>query len=224
MKRSLLVIAVLAAFMFIGNGTQAVAPSVTERFTGPGSVQSGDSGVYNFDKAHSAISFRVRHMGLVDVIGFFRDFKGTINYDAADVRRSSVEFTAKATSVDTGIAPRDNHLRTADFFDVEKFPELTFKSSKVEKKGKKLRITGDLAMHGVTKTISFDFAIAGFVPGGDKSPTKMGVTAQTSLNRRDYGINYGNTLPNGVAALGDIVQIDLQIEANKAAAAATTQK
>src|SRR5690606_23674095 len=82
------------------------------------SMKDAESGTYTFDKAHSFIGFKVKHMGLIDVPGYFRDFTGTVNYDAADVTKSSVEFTAKATSIDTGVAGRDNHLRSADFFEV----------------------------------------------------------------------------------------------------------
>ena len=172
---------------------------------------TGVSGAYDFDKNHASIGFRAKHMGLVDVPGFFRDFTGTINYDAKDVSKSSVEFTAKMTSVDTGVANRDNHLRTADFFEVEKFPEMTFKSTKVEKKGKQLMITGDLTMKGVTKQISFPFNIIGFIPG--ERGTRMGATAETSINRKDFGVNYDSKLPNGTPTVSDVININLQIEA-----------
>jgi polyisoprenoid-binding protein YceI len=163
-------------------------------------------------KNHSFISFRAKHMGLSEVPGFFRDFKGAVNYDADDVTKSSVEFTAQAKSIDTGVAPRDNHLRTPDFFDVEKFPEVTFKSTKVEKKGKNLIVTGDFTMKGVTKSISIPFQIAGWLPADDRSGGKMGIAAETTINRRDFGVNWGTTLPSGVAAVADDVKIVLQIE------------
>lgn len=209
------IFAVLAAFLFIGTGAEAVEPSLAERFEAAGAAQTGESGTYNLDKAHSFIGFKVKHMGLIEVPGFFRDFTGTISYDAKDPAKSSVEFTAKATSVDTGVAGRDNHLRSPDFFEVEKFPEIMFKSTKVEKKGKGWLVTGDFTMKGVTKSISFPFNIAGFLPADQRSGGKMGVTAETSLNRRDYGVNYGNNMPNGTAVLSDDVKIVLQIEANR---------
>jgi polyisoprenoid-binding protein YceI len=212
MKRvlALSVVAVCAIWIFIGSRAQAIEPTLTKRFAG--AAQTGGSGTYNFDRAHSFIGFKVRHMGLIEVPGYFRDFTGTVNYDAKDLTRSSVEFTAKATSVDTGVAPRDRHLRTADFFDVEKFPDITFKSSKVEKKGKNLMVTGDFTLRGVTKTISFPVQIAGFLDS--ERGTRMGVTGETTINRREYGVNYGKTLPNGAAELSDEVKITLQIEAN----------
>lgn len=170
------------------------------------------AGAYNFDKAHSFIGFKVKHMGLIEVPGFFRDFTGTVNYNAGDPTKSTVEFTAKATSVDTGVAGRDRHLRTADFFDVEKFPDITFKSTKVEKKGKGYVLTGDFTLRGVTKSVSFPFQIAGWLD--NERSTKMGLVADTVINRRDFGVNYGKALPSGIAELSDVVKITLQIEAN----------
>ena len=147
--------------------------------------------------------------------GFFRDFTGTVSFDAADMKKSTVEFTAKTTSVDTGVAARDNHLRSKDFFEVEKFPDLTFKSTKVEKKGKTWWMTGDFTLKGVTKSITFPFQIAGWLPADERSGGKMGITAETTINRRDFGVNYGTNLPSGIAALSDNVKIVLQIEAGK---------
>lgn len=193
-------------------GAQAVNVTFADRFAAAAPV--GVSGTYGFDKAHSAIGFKVRHNGLIDIPGFFRDFTGTINYDANDVSKSSVQFTAKATSVDTGVAGRDNHLRTADFFEVEKFPEITFKSTKVEKKGKQWMVTGDFTMKGVTKTITFPFNIAGFLPAGERSTARMGFTADTKLNRRDFGVNYGGNIPGtAIPVIADEISIRIEVEA-----------
>lgn len=194
-------------------GAEANNLNIAEKFAARANVsQDNPTGIYSFDKMHSAIGFRIKHMGLVEVPGYFRDFTGTINYDPKDIKNSSVEFTAQMTSIDTGVAPRDKHLRTADFFEVEKYPQMTFKSTRVEKKGKNMLVTGDLTMKGVTKQVSFPFQIEGFLTDA-KGGTKMGVTAETVINRRDFGVTYGNTLPNGVAALGDEVKVNLQIEA-----------
>ncbi len=219
MRFSFLALAAVFAFIiFTGSGTEAINRSLAERFAAEGAAQTGASGVYSFDRAHSFIGFKVKHNGLIEVPGFFRDFTGTVNYDAKDVTRSTVEFTAKATSVDTGVAGRDRHLRTADFFDVEKHPDLTFKSTKIEKKGKNWIVSGDLTMRGVTKAISFPFQIAGWLDG--ERGTRMGITAETSVNRREFGVNYGKTLPGGIAELSDVVKITFQIEANMPKAAA----
>lgn len=203
------------ALLILSNGSAATTLTLEERYAADRAADTGTSGVYNFDKAHTFISFKARHMGLIDVPGFFRDFSGSINYDAKDVTRSTVEFTAKASSIDTGVAARDNHLRSADFFEVEKYPEITFRSTSVAKQGDKWVVTGTFAMKGVTKTISFPFNIAGFLPADQRIGGRMGVTAATVLNRRDYGINWGGNLPNGTAAVADEIKIDLQIEAVK---------
>jgi polyisoprenoid-binding protein YceI len=216
MKRVLLTTGIVLTVLFaLSNfGTRAVENSFAERFTIDGkSKQNGESGMYDLDKAHSFIGFKVKHNGLIEVPGFFRDFSGTVNYNADDVTKSSVEFTAKATSVDTGVAPRDRHLRTADFFEVEKYPDINFKSTKVEKKGKNWIVTGDFTMKGVTKSISMPFQIAGFLPAGERSGPRMGVSAETMINRRDYGVNYDSKLPSGILAVDDNVKVVLQIEA-----------
>jgi len=170
------------------------------------------TGSYDIDAKHSYIGFRVTHMGLAEVPGAFRDFSGSINYDGKDVSKSSVNFTAKVTSVDTGVAPRDTHLRTADFFEVEKYPDMTFKSTKVEKKGDKWEVTGDFTLKGVTKQITIPFTVNGMMKD-QKGNVKMGISAQTMINRQDYGVKYGNKLPDGTLALSDMVKIDLQLEA-----------
>ena len=210
----LFVIAVVCAFILSSFSTDARNMTITEKFAVSSNIsQDGaPSGVYNFDKAHTSIGFNVKHMGLVNVPGYFRDFTGTVNYDAKDIIKSSVEFTAKMTSVDTGVGKRDDHLRTADFFEVEKYPDMTFKSTKVERKGKDLTVIGDLTMKGVTKQISFPAQIAGFIKD-QRGGTRAGVTAETTINRRDFGVNYGSNLPNGAQVISDQVQVILNIEA-----------
>ncbi len=222
MKRaiSFVILALAAVYLYVGNGAQAVEMTQLEQFAAQGALQTGESGVYNFDRAHSFIGFKVKHMGLIEVPGYFRDFTGAVTYDAKEPAKSTVQFTAKATSVDTGVGGRDTHLRSADFFEVEKFPELSFKSTKVEKKGSGWMVTGDFTLKGVTKTISFPFNISGFLPADQRSGGKMGITAETSINRRDYGVNYGTNMPNGTAVLSDDVKVVLQIEANRARPAA----
>lgn len=169
-------------------------------------------GAYNIDPAHSLIGFAVRHLEINWVEGRFKDFKGTINYDEKDVTKSSVEFTAKVASVDTEVEARDKHLRTADFFDAEKYPEMTFKSTRVERKGKDGYVLhGDLTLKGVTKSVALPFTVTGAVkdPWGN---TRFGVEAHTKINRRDFGVNYGNAFAGGLD-VGNEVTIDLRLEA-----------
>jgi polyisoprenoid-binding protein YceI len=206
----------LAVFAISHQNTNAVEQQFAEKFVVGGIVDTkGESGVYEFDKNHTFISFKVNHLGLIDVPGQFRDFTGTINYDAADVTKSSVNFTAKAASVNTGAEGRDAHLKRTDFFDAEKFPDITFVSKKVEKRGDDIYITGDFTLRGVTKSISFDFDINGFLPGNERSGMTMGVSADTEINRFDYGVDYGKNVPVGRAGIANRVEIDLQIEAKK---------
>ncbi len=205
----------IAAIVLWGSSVNAVNRRFEERFVVNGTTfKDGESGTYNFDKAHSVIAFKVKHNGLIEIPGFFRDFTGAINYDAKDVAKSSVAFTAKATSIDTGVGGRDNHLRSPDFFEVEKFPEVTFKSTSVAKQGNGWVVTGDFTMKGITKSISFPFSIAGFLPATQRTGPRMGVTAATSFNRRDYGVNYGGNIPGtSTPVIADNVDVILQIEA-----------
>jgi polyisoprenoid-binding protein YceI len=228
MKRAVfsICIAVIAAYAMWGSNVGAVNQTFEERFVvGGGTFQNGESGTYNFDKNHALIAFKVKHNGLIEIPGFFRDFSGAIIYDAKDVSKSSVTFTAKSTSIDTGVQGRDTHLRSADFFEVEKFPEITFKSTGVAKKGDGWIVTGDFTLKGVTKSISIPFNVTGFLPGGQRSGPRMGVTAATQINRRDFGVNWGGNIPGtATPVVSDNVDIILQIEAVqlKAAAPAST--
>ena len=175
------------------------------------------TGDYKIDAGHSLIGFSIRHFEISFVRGRFKEFNGMIRYDAADVTKSTVEFTAKTESIDTGVAGRDNHLRTADFFDAAKFPELTFKSTRIERKTNNAYVLhGDFTLKGVTKQISFPFSMVGAVKD-NRGNTRFGVAAETKLNRRDYGITWGASMANGGLNVGNEVMIDLQLEAVKAA-------
>lgn len=171
------------------------------------------SGAYQIDPAHSTVGFAIRHYEINWVTGRFKDYKGTINYDAADITKSSVEFTAKVESIDTSVAARDTHLRNADFFEVAKFPEMTFKSTRVERKGKDGYVLhGDFTLKGVTKAISFPFTMTGAIKDA-RGATRFGIEAQTKINRRDYGVNYGGPMPTGGLDIGNEVTINLHLEA-----------
>jgi polyisoprenoid-binding protein YceI len=207
-------LAALSAATF--NGGTAAAEAGTQAGQAKVAYQPIPAGDYKLDPAHSRIGFAVRHLEINWVAGRFKEFEGTVHYDDKDVTRSSVEFTAKVASIDTEVEARDKHLRTADFFEVEKYPTLTFKSTRVERKGKdSFVLHGDLTLKGVTKPVQLPFSIAGAVkdPWGN---TRFGVEAETKLNRRDFGINYGNAFAGGLD-VGNEVIITLQLEAVKAA-------
>ena len=175
------------------------------------------AGEYKIDPAHSVIGFAIRHYEISWVSGRFKDFIGTIRYDDSDVTKSSVEFIAKIESIDTGVEPRNTHLRTADFFDAVKYPEMTFKSTRVERKGKNQYVlSGDFTLKGVTRQISFPFTIVGAVKDA-RGNTRIGIAAETKVNRRDYGITWGKGMDNGGLDVGNEVTVNLQLEAVKPA-------
>jgi polyisoprenoid-binding protein YceI len=180
---------------------------------------------FTIDKAHSDVSFKIRHL-VSKVTGKFDDFSGSIDIDQNKPAASTVEFRIKATSVDTGEPARDKHLRSADFFDVEKFPEITFKSTSVRAASKKnhYNVTGVLSMHGVNKTITLPVEFLGFVkdPWGNE---KAGFELSTTLNRKEFGVNWNKALDAGGVMLGDDVDVNINLETAKTkAAAAASQK
>jgi polyisoprenoid-binding protein YceI len=172
---------------------------------------------FDFDRAHSQVGFSIRHF-FSKVPGQFKEFNGTILMDPSAPEASSVEVTIQAASISTDNERRDNHLRSKDFFAADSFPTLTFKSTKVAPAGKdKYKVTGDLTMRGVTKSVVLDVEFLGMGPvaiGGQAIGTKAGFEATTSVNRHDYGINWNKTLDTGGVMLGEDVAISLHIEAN----------
>ena len=173
-------------------------------------AQTGSPRQYPIDANHSTVGFSVSIMnGLTKVTGKFTDFTVTLTNDEKDITKSSVNVVIKTASINTGITARDNHLRTADFFDAEKYPEITFQSSRIEKKGKQLVAVGTFTMHGVSKELVLPFTVIG--PNKNAAGTRMnfGYAVHMTLNRRDFGINWQhNSVPNFV---GDDVQIDLEL-------------
>lgn len=175
---------------------------------------------WNFDLSHSSVNFHVRHLMVSKVHGRFSLWGGTLEIDNDDITKSRVDVSIDATSVDTKEEKRDAHLRSADFFDVEKFPELTFKSTAVEKIGnEELVITGDLTIHGVTRSVKLAVELGGVAkdPWGG---TRTGFSAKTSFNRKDFGLGWNSVLEAGGVLVGEKVEITLEIEAIQAAAAA----
>jgi len=171
------------------------------------------------DKQHSEATFQVRHL-VSRVSGKFDDFAGAISIDQANPPASSVEFTIKTPSFNTGVADRDKHLRSADFFEVEKYPEITFKSTSIKASSRKdvYDVTGTFTLHGVTKTITLPVEFLGFVkdPRGNQ---RAGFSAKTTLNRKDYGMVWNRALDSGGTLLSDDVDIAVNIEAAKSATA-----
>ncbi len=186
------------------------------------SVAFADPVTFNVDKSHSEVGFDVRHF-FSKVHGRFNSFTGKIVFDEKTPANISIEASADANSIWTDNERRDGHLKSADFFDAEKFPTISFRSTKVVAAGKnKYKITGDFTMHGVTKPVTFDaeFLGSGQVGvGGQSWGTKAGFTATAVINRKDFGVSWNKTLDNGGAMLADEVTIVLNIEADAAQAA-----
>lgn len=174
---------------------------------------------WTVDRAHSEVSFQVRHF-VTNVRGQFGEFDGTIVTDAAKPEASSVEFKIKAASVNTQNDKRDAHLRTPDFFAVEQFPEITFKSTAVKPTGKDtFDVTGNFTLRGVTKQITLPVKFLGSLkdPWGNE---RAGFELSTVLNRKDYGVNWNKVLDQGGYMLSDDVTVSINLEVAKAAPAA----
>ena len=180
---------------------------------------------WELDPSHSAVEFSVRHMMVSTVKGRFEKVKGTIELDEKDVTKSSVQVTIEMASVNTNDPKRDGHLKSADFFDVDKNPTSTFKSTKVEKAGKnKLKVTGALTLRGVTKPVVLDVegpTDAFKTPFGT---TVRGAHATAKIDRKDFGIAWNKVLDNGGVVVGNEVSLELNVELSEKAAAPPAAK
>jgi polyisoprenoid-binding protein YceI len=172
---------------------------------------------WNIDPAHTVAEFKVRHMMITNVKGHFTGVTGVLTLDEQDITKSQVEASIDAASINTREADRDTHLKSADFLDVEKFPKLTFTSTRVTRTGDgELQVEGDLTIHGVTRKVTF--AVEGPTPPG-KDPwgnTRIGWTATTKINRKDFGLTWNAALETGGILVGDEVTITFDVEAIKA--------
>ena len=168
---------------------------------------------WNIDAAHSVAEFKVKHMMISNVKGQFTGVSGKLTLDEADVTKSSIEATIDAASITTGEAQRDTHLKSADFFDVEKFPALGFQSTRVTRKNEdELMVDGELTIHGVTRTVRF--SVEGpTAPGKDPwGNTRVGVLATTKINRKDFGLTWNAALETGGILVGEDVTITLDVQ------------
>jgi len=172
---------------------------------------------WNLDPVHSVAEFKVKHMMISNVKGQFTGLKGVLNLDETDLSRSYVEASIDAASINTRDPQRDAHLKSADFFDVEKFPTLSFKSTQVRPDGDgELKVAGDLTIHGITRFVTF--AVEGpTAPGKDPwGNTRIGLSAVTKINRKDFGLTWNAALETGGILVGDEVTISLDIQFVKA--------
>ena len=170
---------------------------------------------YKIDPSHSSANFTVRHMLVSNVNGRFAKMSGTLYYDEKAPEKSWVKAVIDSSSINTDNTDRDNHLRSADFFEVEKHPQITFESKRVEKRGDSFLAFGTLTMKGVAKEIELPFEFLGKVKD-PRGRMRVGFEATTVLNRKDYGINWSRMMDTGGAVVSDNVKINLQIEAIEA--------
>jgi polyisoprenoid-binding protein YceI len=176
-------------------------------------AMQGQAKDWKIEAAHSEADFSIKHMAISTVHGSFHGVSGVVKFDPANVAKSGVEATIDIATVDTGVAARDNHLKSPDFFDTAKFPTMTFKSTSVAKVGDHYAVTGDLMLHGVTKSVVLNLEMPGKEQiGMDKKPHR-GFTATTTINRKDFGLTWNGTLTSGDSVLGDDVKIELDIDA-----------
>jgi polyisoprenoid-binding protein YceI len=166
----------------------------------------------NIDTSHSGVHFTARHMVVTKVRGVFHGWSGTIDYDPERIERSSVTVEIDAASIDTREPKRDGHLKSADFFDVENHPKLTFKSTKVERSGDGLKVTGDLTIRGVTKPVTLDVEEQGSAkdPWGN---TRLLWAASAKINRKDWGLNWNQVLEAGGVLVSEKIDLEFEVQA-----------
>ena len=185
---------------------------------------AGKASVWEIDPAHTSAQFAIRHLMVSTVRGDFRKVSGKVNLDDQDVTQSTVDATIDVASIDTGIAKRDDHLRSPDFFDVAKHPTMTFKSKKIEKGSGdgNYKITGDLTLHGVTKEVVLDFEGNLKPVKSPQGKTLIGGMATTKINRKDFGLAWNAALETGGVAVGEDVTITIDIEMTQPNTTATS--
>jgi len=170
------------------------------------------AGDYTLDVAHSRLGFSARHAMVTTVRGAFKDFEGTAHVDTANPANSKVELTIKTDSIDTGVADRDAHLRSADFFEIESHPEITFTSTNVERDGDDWTITGDLTIKGTTQPVTVEFESTGSArdPFGN---LRIGFEGHTTLSRKDWGLTWNAALETGGFLVSDKIKLEFDISA-----------
>ena len=175
---------------------------------------TGTKTTWKLDPSHSTVEFSAKHLMITNVKGRITDVEGTIHMNQKDLQNSSVEATLKATSLDTRIDQRDQHLRSADFLDVEKYPEIKFRSTRIQGDKQSFKLIGDLTIRDVTKPITLDVEFEGETKdpwGGDR----VGFSASGKIDRRDFGLTWNQALETGGLVLGNDIKIGLEVQAVK---------
>jgi polyisoprenoid-binding protein YceI len=166
------------------------------------------------DPGHTHIGFSVPHMVVSEVEGQFKSFSGKVLLDEKDLTKSQLEFKAQVASLDTNNADRDKHVVGPDFFDAQKFPEITFKSTRISKNGKAFKIAGELTVHGITKPVTLDATLSDAVTSPWGKQVRAGRLSAT-VSRQDFGMVWNKSLDKGGVLVGDKVTLDLKLEINK---------
>lgn len=218
MKR--LATAVIVTTALVSAGTVLIHPGNTSpvsRFEGLEASSFDAKGTYAIDPVHAGISFEVRHLGLTNVHGRIAKFSGTLETDFDDLTKASVDFKAETAAIDTAIPARDQHLRQPDYFDAEKYPEIRFKSTKVEKVGNSYAVTGDLTIRDKTNPVTIRFKKFGpFKSEVRERKNRIGFDAEpVVIKRSDFGVGPQAKLPTGELALGDEVTVRISFEATQ---------
>lgn len=180
---------------------------------------------WDIDSAHAAANFAVKHLAISTVNGTLGAVTGKVELDDKDVTKSKIEASIDVKGINTKEPKRDDHLRSKDFFEVEKFPNITFKSTKIEKgEGNKLKVTGDLTIKGVTKPVTLDGELTPEVANPFSKAKTRGFSGTTSINRKDFGLTWNVALETGGVLVGDDVKINVEAELIKKEAAAPAKK
>jgi polyisoprenoid-binding protein YceI len=174
---------------------------------------------WDIDTTHASASFSVKHLMVSNVTGRLGEVRGAVELDDKDVTKSKVEATIDVTGLNTNMPKRDEHLRSADFFDVAKFPTVAFKSTKIEKVGEKLKITGDLTMHGVTKPVTLEGEVSAEVKHPMSNAMVRAAALTTTVNREDFGLAWNKPMANNGFVVGKDVKISIDVELVKKEAA-----
>jgi polyisoprenoid-binding protein YceI len=177
---------------------------------------------WQIDTAHTVVSFTAQHMMITKVRGLFKQAGGTIRYDEIDPTRSSVVVSIPAATVDTGVEARDNHIRSSDFLDAATYPELTFRSTAIERKGSRWAITGELTIRGVTRPVLLDSGALGVVTGMD-GRRHAGFEASTKIKRSDWGLTWNVGLEAGGWLVSDEIAVEIEVAADEIAAPSATE-
>jgi len=172
---------------------------------------------WTIDPEHSSVGFKIRHLMVSNVKGSFDKYVGTVDLDEKDITKSKVAVSIETASINTNIQKRDEHLRSADFFDVAKYPAMTFTSKKVVKAGEdKLRLTGDLTLHGITREVVLNVQELSLESKDPWGNLRRGASATATINRKDFGLTWNKALETGGVVVGDEVTILIEIEMIKA--------